>query len=88
MRQPHARTVREEERPRPRRIMDCLCAICELLKNRHKNYQAQLFLARLLAPLTGQPRFRLVVGLVGLKVSLAIGGAVSTGGEVAAGLSG
>lgn len=60
------------------------------VENRCKKAQAQL-LAFLLPPLVGgRPRFRLValVSSVGLTVGLTIGGAVSTGEEVAVGLSG
>lgn len=59
------------------------------VENRCNNCQAQFF-TRLLAPfLAGRPRFRLsCVGSVGLAVGLAIGGAVSTAGEAAVGLSG
>ena len=58
-------------------------------QNRDKKTQPQFFLAHLLAMLLAvQPRSCLVVGSVGLTVGLAIGRAVSTGGEVAVGLSG
>ena len=46
------------------------------------------FLAFLLALLVNQPRFRLVVGLVGLTIGLAIDGAELIGKEVAVGFSG
>lgn len=55
-------------------------------QNRCKKPKAQLLLACLLAPFAsaGQSLFRLVTSLT---LGLAIGGAVSTGGEVAVGLS-
>lgn len=54
-----------------------------MFKNQHKKTKAQVFLAFLWALfLAGQPRFCLVA-LVGLTVSLAIGGAKLTGGEIA-----
>ena len=46
------------------------------------------FLAYLLALLAGQPRFCLVISLVGLIVGLAISKAELIGGEVAVGFSG
>ena len=51
---------------------------------------AQFFLERLrvLLALAGRPRFRLLFRAPGLTVGLAVGGAVSTGVEVAVGLSG
>ena len=48
----------------------------------HKQ-KVQFFLACLLVLLTGRPRFRFVIGLAGLIVGLAIGGAESTSREVA-----
>ena len=46
------------------------------------------FLACLLALLAGRPRFRLVVGLIGLIIDLAMGKAESIGKKVAVSLSG
>ena len=58
------------------------------VENRDKKAEAQVILAFLIVPvLAGRPRFCLVAP-VGLTVGLAIGGAVSTGGDVAVGLSG
>ena len=54
-------------------------------KSHERNKQkVQFFLACLLALVAGRPRFYLV-GLVGLIVDLAIGGAELMGGEVAIG---
>ena len=46
------------------------------------------FLAFLLALLAGWPRFQLVIGLIDLTISLAIGGTKLMGREVAVALSG
>ncbi len=66
------------------------CLLLRQGQKRDEKLVVQLFLARLLVPLTlaGRPRFLLVIEASGLTVGLAIGGAESIGEEVAVGFSG
>ncbi len=73
---------------------EIFCLLLKQGQERDKKLEVQLFLVRLLAPLsfTDLPRFCLVLKasilIVGLAVGLAIGGAKSIGKKIAVSLSG